>query len=111
MPPKILLIIKMELKCLGHASWQIKTGDKTIYLDPYEGEYKDKADIILCSHHHDDHCNKDKINKILKESTKVIGTEECSKKLDSPITTLKPGELTQIDKVTIQAVEAYNIKK
>ena len=37
----------MELKWLGHASWKIKTGGKTIYIDPYEGEYDEKADLVL----------------------------------------------------------------
>ena len=101
----------MEVKFLGHASWQIKTGGKTIYLDPYEGEYKEKADIILSSHHHDDHCKTDKVKQALKEGTKIIAPEECGKKLGTKLTSLKPGESTKIDDVTVQAVEAYNFKR
>jgi len=33
------------VKWLGHASFKISAGDKIIYVDPYEGEYDDKADL------------------------------------------------------------------
>jgi L-ascorbate metabolism protein UlaG (beta-lactamase superfamily) len=57
--------IKMTVvvKWLGHASFQIKTKRKTIYIDPYEGEYDQKADLILVMHAHFDHCDALKINK------------------------------------------------
>ena len=58
----------MKIKWLGHASWKIKTGGKTIYIDPYEGEYDEKADLILSTHHHDDHCKVDKIKKVMSVS-------------------------------------------
>jgi L-ascorbate metabolism protein UlaG (beta-lactamase superfamily) len=101
----------MELKWLGHASWLIKTGGKNIYIDPYEGEYKEKADIILSTHHHDDHCKTDKIELIKTENTELVATEECGKKIGVPVNSLKPGELTKIGEVIIEAVEAYNYKR
>ena len=101
----------MELKWLGHASWLIKTGGKNIYLDPYEGEYKEKADIILSTHHHDDHCKPDKIALIKTPQTEIVATEECGKKLGVEVIKLKPGEATKIDDVLIEAVEAYNFKR
>jgi L-ascorbate metabolism protein UlaG (beta-lactamase superfamily) len=101
----------MELKWLGHASWLIKTGGKNIYIDPYQGEYTEKADIILSTHHHDDHCKADKIELIKTDKTEIIATEECGKKLGADVITLKPGEATKIDGVLIEAVEAYNYKR
>jgi len=101
----------MEIKFLGHASWKIKTGGKTIYLDPYEGDYSEKADVILSSHHHDDHCKTDKIKQAQKPGTKIIAPEECGKKLGTKVTSLKPGDSTKIGDVTIEAVEAYNYKR
>jgi len=86
----------LEIKWLGHASWRIKTGGKTIYIDPYEGGYDEKADLVLCTHHHDDHCKPDK---------------ECGEKLGTEVITLKPGDATKIDDVLIEAVEAYNFKR
>ena len=101
----------MELKWLGHASWKIKTGGKIIYIDPYEGEYDEKADIILSTHHHDDHCKPDKIAMIKKDTTEIIAPPECGKKLGTEVTSLKPGEVIKLDGVLIEAVEAYNYKR
>jgi L-ascorbate metabolism protein UlaG (beta-lactamase superfamily) len=101
----------LEIKWLGHASWRIKTGGKTIYIDPYEGEYTEKADLILSTHHHDDHCKPEKIALIKKEGTEIIATEECGEKIDAEVITLKPGDATKIDEVLIEAVEAYNFKR
>jgi L-ascorbate metabolism protein UlaG (beta-lactamase superfamily) len=101
----------MELKWLGHASWLLKTGDKNIYLDPYEGEYKEKADIILSTHHHDDHCKPDKIALIKTNNTNIVATKECGKKINELVISLNPGESTSIGNVTIEAVEAYNFKR
>jgi L-ascorbate metabolism protein UlaG (beta-lactamase superfamily) len=104
-------MIDMELKWLGHASWLIKADGKNIYIDPYEGEYTKKADIILSTHHHDDHCKPDKIALIKKENTEIIAPPECGKKLNTKVLTLKPGEATKIDDILIEAVEAYNNKR
>ena len=101
----------MEITWLGHASWRIKTGGKTIYIDPYEGEYDEKADLILSTHHHDDHCKPDKVELIKKAGTEIIATEECGEKLGTEVLTLKPGDATKIEDVLIEAVEAYNFKR
>jgi L-ascorbate metabolism protein UlaG (beta-lactamase superfamily) len=101
----------MELKWLGHASWKLKTGDKIIYIDPYEGEYDEPADIILSTHHHDDHCKPDKIAMIKTDDTKIIAPEPCGEKLGTQVHSLKPGDSTRIGEVGIRAVEAYNFKR
>jgi L-ascorbate metabolism protein UlaG (beta-lactamase superfamily) len=45
------------LTFIGHASMKIKTAEGVvIYIDPYyEGDYSEKADIILVTHEHSDH--------------------------------------------------------
>jgi len=101
----------LEIEWLGHASWRIKTGGKTIYIDPYEGEYDEKADLILSTHHHDDHCKPDKVELIKKAGTEIIATGECGEKLGTEVLTLKPGDATKIEDVLIEAVEAYNFKR
>ncbi len=104
-------MIFMELKWLGHSSWKLKTGGVTIYIDPYEGEYDEPADIILSTHHHDDHCLPEKVDLIKTDSTKIIAPPECGKKLGVEVQSLKPGESTRIGEVGIRAVEAYNFKR
>lgn len=104
---------KMEVSViwLGHASFQIKAGDKTIYLDPYEGEYKDKADLILVSHSHSDHCNVSKINSVRKSDTVIIAPADCVSKIGGEVRSLKSGEKTLVGGITVEAVEAYNYKR
>ena len=101
----------MELKWLGHASWKLKTCGKTVYIDPYEGDYDEPADIILSTHHHDDHCKPDKVALIKTDKTQIIAPKECGEKLGAKVQSLKPGETTKIGEIGVRAVEAYNFKR
>jgi len=101
----------ISIKWLAHASFQIKTEGKTIYVDPYEGEYSEKADLILVTHSHTDHCDPSKIGKVLKEDTVIIAPEDCVSKIGGSVKTLKPGEETTVGNIRVRAVEAYNYKR
>lgn len=96
---------------LGHASFQIKINEKNIYTDPYMGKYNDKADIILITHPHFDHCDPSKIKRIKQNNTLIIGPKNCGSKIEGKIKTLKPGEKVDVEGITIKAVEAYNYKR
>jgi L-ascorbate metabolism protein UlaG (beta-lactamase superfamily) len=100
-----------SIKWLGHASFEIKAEDKSIYIDPYEGEYGDKADLILVSHSHDDHCELSKIKMIRKKDTIVIAPADCASKIGGNVKTLKPEEKVSVGDVTVEAVQAYNYKR
>lgn len=101
----------LSLIWLGHASFQIKADGKNIYIDPYKGVYEEKADIILITHSHFDHCDSSKIQKIQKSDTLVIAPKNCVPKIGGKIKTLKPGETVTVGNITIKAVEAYNYKR
>jgi L-ascorbate metabolism protein UlaG (beta-lactamase superfamily) len=101
----------LKLKWLGHASWKIKAGGKTIYLDPYEGEYDEVADLVLASHSHQDHCHVQKTNMIKSDKTIIIAPEDCANILGTKVKSLKPGQTASFNGVTIEAVEAYNYKR
>ena len=101
----------MKLKWLGHASWKLKAGGKTIYIDPYEGDYDEKADIILASHSHTDHCEPSKVKEATGDGTVVIAPADCAEKIGAPVRSLKPGEKAEFGEVTVKAVEAYNVKR
>ncbi len=101
----------MKLKWLGHASWKLKAGGKTIYIDPYEGDYDEKADIILASHSHTDHCEPSQVKEATGDGTVVVAPADCAEKIGAPVKSLKPGEKAEFGEVTVKAVEAYNVKR
>ncbi len=101
----------MKLKWLGHASWKLKAGGKTIYIDPYEGDYDEKADISLASHSHTDHGEPSKVKEATGDGTVVVAPADCAEKIGAPVRSLKPGEKAEFGEVTVKAVEAYNVKR
>jgi len=114
--------VVIQIRWLGHASFQISAAEKVIYIDPrYMSsftseigpyfEHLDKADIILITHHHADHCYPASFKKMLTANTKIIAPELCGKKLGGNFKNIKAGEDIRIDEIRIRAVEAYNIER
>ncbi|NIM45544.1 MAG: MBL fold metallo-hydrolase [Nitrososphaeria archaeon] len=85
--------------------------EKIIYIDPYEGEYKEKADLVLVSHSHHDHCDISKIKNIQKDDTLVIAPPDCASKIEGNVKSIRPGERVSVENITVEAVEAYNYKR
>lgn len=103
--------MNFTLKWLGHASLQIIIDDKVIYIDPYEGEYESKADIILITHPHFDHYNASIIQKISKIDTMLISPNSCKGKIERRIHTSEANQKISLEIITIQTVHAYNYKR
>jgi len=100
------------IKWLAHASFQIKAEGKIIYVDLEKyGEATEKADLILVTHSHTDHCDPDKIKNVQKEDTVIIAPENCASIIGRSVKTLRPGEETSVDNIRVKAVEAYNYKR
>jgi len=100
----------MQIKWLGHASFKIKTKEMVIYVDPYAGEYDEKADLILISHEHYDHFGRDKIAEIRSDDTAILTTDRVASELDGA-KGMRPGDIINVSNVKIEAVYAYNIGK
>jgi L-ascorbate metabolism protein UlaG (beta-lactamase superfamily) len=103
------------VKWLGHASFQVRTTDKIIYIDLKKYgkvvETSEKADIILVTHNHGDHCSPAKIQKLQTNDTVIVAPKNCTSRIEGCVRTIKPEEEITTADVTIKAVEAYNIKR
>jgi len=106
----------IELKWLGHAGFLIRN-HKIIYIYPYNiKENSEKADIILITHSHYDHCSVADIKNIIKEGTKIILTADSQSKItrfDTPIDIqiVEPNKELTIGEVKIATIPAYNLDK
>ena len=118
-------------------SWfQIKTKDKIIYIDPawmrtlfanYPKKVEfsrwpdpidglpekdlEKADVILLTHHHKDHCKNVTVNRLKDADTLVVAPKRCIKELGKDIKVIEPGGGVSFGDIKIKAVDAYNTEQ
>lgn len=97
---------------LGHSSIVFVTDGKVIYVDPVSmfADYTTapKADVILITHHHDDHMDNALIEKLSKENTQIIGNVESVNTLGKGYG-LRNEETSKVgDYLFVEAVAAYN---
>ena len=95
---------------LGHDCFRIDAA-KTIYFDPYQISSGPKADLILISHDHFDHCSPEDVAKIQHGDTVIVTEKESAKKLTGDIRVVKPGDAITVDGMAIQVVPSYNTDK
>jgi L-ascorbate metabolism protein UlaG (beta-lactamase superfamily) len=104
--------LSVDIKWIAHSCFQIKAEEKIIYVDM--GRYSkpsEKADLILITHSHTDHCDPDRVKRVLKGDTLIVAPKDCASILDSSVKTLRPGEVASFGNIRIKAVEAYNNKR
>lgn len=107
-----------NVEWLGHSTIKINNQNQVIYIDPYniKQAYND-ADIIFITHSHYDHFSEEDINKVKKENTNIIITEDVFEKTlnlgfkESNIITVKPNESYQIYNIKFDTIPSYNVNK
>ncbi len=103
------------VKWLGHTSFQVRTSDKVVYIDLKKYgkvvETSEKADIVLVTHNHGDHCSPPKIEKLRRKDSVIIVPKNCASRIAGDVRVVKPREEIAIDGIRIRAVEAYNIRR
>ena len=117
-------------------SWfQIKTKDKIMYIDPawmrtyftkypkkieFSGwpdpidglpEELEKADLIILTHHHKDHCKSVTVNRLKDADTLVVAPKRCIKELGKDINVVAPGDELTFGNIILKAVDAYNTEQ
>lgn len=106
----MLSLNNLTIYFTGHSGIRIQSSTQVIYIDPFKITSGPKADIILLTHEHYDHCDSSSIEKIKTDQTKVIGPDTIGTKVAGRIS-IAPGQSTAINGITIEAVSAYNINK
>lgn len=96
---------------LGHDSFRLE-GEVTIYIDPWKlPPNSPKADIILVTHEHYDHCSPEDVAKIQKADTVIVTIPAAARKLKGEVKAVKPWDKITVKGVEVEAVPAYNIDK
>lgn len=95
---------------LGHACIRI-SGKKIIYVDPFQIQGGETADIILITHGHYDHLSKDDIRKIQGEHTIFVVPSASAGDVSGNVRSVDPGDELLVEDVEIRVVPAYNVGK
>ena len=108
----------LKLTWLGHDGFKIESGKETLVIDPFKLDREAKADYLLISHEHFDHCNAEDLGKVIKPNSTVVVAipackEELSKVKSQPkeVKYVKPGDKVKLGSFEISAVLAYNTNK
>jgi L-ascorbate metabolism protein UlaG (beta-lactamase superfamily) len=103
---------KLVFTFQGHATFMMQVAGRTIQVDPVSqyGNYSllPKADIILITHHHGDHCDARAVELTRKPGALVVATKLCAPSIPD-FMPMANGSTTEVDGITISAVPAYNL--
>ncbi len=106
------MAIVEQIDWLGHDSFRIDAGGLIVYIDPWKlGSDSPKADIILITHDHYDHCSPEDVAMIQKDDTEIVCCPDSEGKLSGMIHTVAPGDKITVKGIPIEAVRAYNVDK
>jgi len=105
----------INLEWTGQSGFFLDAGKK-IYIDPFKLGNAQKADLILITHSHYDHCSIEDLKKIVKDGTIVICSGDCCSKFNHmeekiDLKVIEPGRGIKVGEIKIIAVPAYNVNK
>jgi L-ascorbate metabolism protein UlaG (beta-lactamase superfamily) len=101
----------LAVRPLKHGSVLVVYKNKNYYIDPSAlpaGIEYPKADVILVTHEHGDHCDSKTIQGLKKEGTIVIANARSVEKLGFG-EVMRNGDKRKLGEVIVEAVPAYNI--
>ena len=106
----------VDITLIKHGSLEIRCNGISVQVDPVSGLGKPtdygtefpKADVILVTHEHHDHLDKDAIAALMKEDTQLVSNVSCVEALGWG-TALSNGDVTVVaGDIKVEAVPAYN---
>jgi L-ascorbate metabolism protein UlaG (beta-lactamase superfamily) len=86
--------------------------ERTIYVDPW-GTPADAApaDVILITHAHADHYDRDEIARLSTPTTKLVAPHDVARELSGDVTPVAPGESHEVAGLRLTTVPAYNTRE
>lgn len=100
----------LQIEWLGHASFRFRCGQQVVYTDPYNAT-GEKADLVLITHDHYDHCDPNSLSQIAGSDTVIIAPESAASRIQGRLKVIKEGDSFNEMGVTGKAVPAYNTNK
>jgi L-ascorbate metabolism protein UlaG (beta-lactamase superfamily) len=95
----------------GHDTFRVD-GPPVVYVDPYRlPAGLPKADLILITHDHSDHCSPADVARLRGPATVVVAPAAAAAMLPAPVVEIAPGDERTLAGVAVRAVRAYNTDK
>jgi L-ascorbate metabolism protein UlaG (beta-lactamase superfamily) len=105
----------VRITWLGHDGFVLEDGTEKLVIDPFKLDHDVKADYVLLSHEHFDHCNSEDLKKVLTQNSTVVAPSSCNSELakvpHKETKTVKPGDKVRLGGFEVKAIPAYNTNK
>ncbi|GAB4274967.1 MAG: MBL fold metallo-hydrolase [Candidatus Rifleibacteriota bacterium] len=103
----------IKITFIGHGTLYMEYNGKVIHIDPWTklADYTKlpKADLILITHEHFDHLDREAVSQIKKAETRIVYTKACSEALPGG-EILNNNQAARIFGFDILALPSYNIE-
>jgi len=101
----------VEITWLKHDAFLLKGDGIVVAIDPYElRSVPEKADLVLVTHDHFDHCDPNSVRLVAKPDAVIVAPPNAASKLGKNVRVVKAGDVLTEKGVTIKVVPAYNVR-